>query len=81
MASIDDIIDAIVNKKCPMEDMYDDISKVEVNDKTISKIEDIIGLMRFHEENIIKIRRSIQLRTREYYVKKLLNDEASHQVT
>lgn len=80
MANIDDIIDAIVNNKCPMDDMYDDISQVEVNDRTISKIEDILGLMRFHEENIIKIRRSIQLRTREYYIKKMLNDKASHQV-
>ena len=73
MSQLDGMIQRIIDDKCPLDTIKDEIRLIEINDINITKVQEIENLLKIHEENTRNLRNIIRLKTSKYYRNKLLN--------
>ena len=80
MSHLDEMMYKIINEKCPLDALKDDITKLEINDTNIEKIQQIESLIEIHEETSRRLRHIIRLKTSKYYRKILLNNAPTNAI-
>ena len=72
MSQLDGMIQRILDEKCPLDTIKDEIRLIEINDINITKVQEIESLLKIHEENTRNLRNIIRLKTSKYYRSVLL---------
>lgn len=78
MSQLDEIIQIIIDEKCPLDLIIEKLHLIEINDQNIEKIQQIENLIEIHEETSRRLRHTLRLRTSNYYKKSY---SKNHQIT
>ena len=72
MSQFEEIMQVIQDEDSSLEMFKDNLDKIMITNENIDKIQKLENMIDIHQENIRRIKQLLRLKTRNYYMKKML---------